>query len=101
MTETDSRKKPSGEKISSLGLRNWFLVLILGVAGQIAWAVENTWFNTFVFDTITPDPQPIAWMVGASALTATMTTYVMGAYSDRSKSKWGLGSRRTLLWIRL
>jgi Na+/melibiose symporter-like transporter len=79
----------SETSISSLGRRNWFFVFVLGVSGQIAWAVENTWFNTFVFDTITPDPQPIAWMVAASAITATLTTYVVGAYSDRLKSKWG------------
>jgi len=65
------------------------MIFMLGISGQIAWAVENTWFNTFVFDTLTPDPQPIAWMVAASAITATLTAYVLGAYSDRTKSKWG------------
>ncbi|MHA2003705.1 MAG: MFS transporter [Candidatus Thorarchaeota archaeon] len=89
MTEADSMTNQSETSISSLGRRNWFFVFVLGVSGQIAWAVENTWFNTFVFDTITPDPQPIAWMVAASAITATLTTYVVGAYSDRLKSKWG------------
>lgn len=59
------------------------------MSGQIAWAVENTWFNTFVFDALTPDPQPIAWMVAASAIAATLTSYIMGAMSDRSSSKWG------------
>jgi hypothetical protein len=38
-------------------------MLALALVGQIAWAVENSWFNTFVFDTITPDPRPVAWMV--------------------------------------
>ncbi|MHA1907278.1 MAG: MFS transporter [Candidatus Thorarchaeota archaeon] len=80
---------PSEIRISSIERRNWFLIFILGMSGQIAWAVENTWFNTFVFDTLTPDPQPIALMVAASAITATLTAYVIGAYSDRSKSKWG------------
>jgi MFS family permease len=61
----------------------------LAVTGQIAWAVENSWFNTFVFDTITPDPRPVAWMVAASAITATLTTLLMGTWSDRSRSRWG------------
>jgi MFS family permease len=61
----------------------------LAITGQIAWAVENSWFNTFVFDTITPDPRPIAWMVAASAITATLTTLVIGTLSDRTRSRWG------------
>jgi MFS family permease len=67
----------------------WFSLVILAATGQIAWAVENTWFNTFVFDKITKDPRPIAWMVAASAVTATLTTIFMGTLSDRTRSKWG------------
>ena len=61
----------------------------LAFTGQIAWAVENSWFNTFVYDTITPDPRPVAWMVAFSAITATLTTLVMGTLSDRTRSRWG------------
>jgi len=67
----------------------WFSLVVLAATGQIAWAVENTWFNTFVFDKITKDPRPIAWMVAASAMTATLTTIFMGTLSDRTRSKWG------------
>lgn len=68
---------------AEIGRRNWLVIVLLGLAGQIAWNVENSWFNTFVFDTITPDPKPIAWMVAVSAVTATLTTLVMGTLSDR------------------
>ncbi len=61
----------------------------LALTGQIAWAVENSWFNTFVYDTITPDPRPVAWMVAGSAITATLTTLFMGTLSDRTRSRWG------------
>lgn len=64
-------------------------MIALAVTGQIAWAVENTWFNTFVFDTITPDPRPVSWMVAASAIVATLTTIFMGTLSDRTRAKWG------------
>ncbi len=67
----------------------WFVMAALATTGQIAWAVENTWFNTFVFDTITPDPRPVAWMVAVSAITATLTTLLMGTLSDRTRSRWG------------
>lgn len=69
--------------------RTWAVMLALALTGQIAWAVENSWFNTFVFDTITPDPRPVAWMVAASAVTATLTTLLMGTLSDRTHSGWG------------
>ena len=69
--------------------RTWIIMAALAITGQIAWAVENSWFNTFVFDTITPDPRPIAWMVAASAITATLTTLLIGTLSDRTRSRWG------------
>jgi MFS family permease len=74
---------------SRITARTWFVMTALALTGQIAWAVENTWFNTFVYDTITPDPRPVAWMVAASAITATLTTLFMGTLSDRTRSRWG------------
>ena len=74
---------------NQLTKRNWAVMFALALTGQIAWAVENSWFNTFVFDTITPDPRPIAWMVAASAVTATLTTLIMGTLSDRTRTRWG------------
>ena len=72
-----------------LTARTWFVLAVLAATGQIAWAVENSWFNTFVYDILTPDPRPIAWMVAASAITATLTTLLMGTLSDRTRSRWG------------
>ncbi len=72
-----------------ISTRTWLVMTALALTGQIAWAVENSWFNTFVYDTITPDPRPIAWMVAASAITATATTILMGTLSDRTRSRWG------------
>jgi len=73
-------------RITSL---TWFVLALLAITGQIAWAVENSWFNTFVYDVLTPDPRPVAWMVAASAITATLTTLLMGTLSDRTRSRWG------------
>ncbi|MGB9898561.1 MFS transporter, partial [Thermanaerothrix sp.] len=69
--------------------RTWIGVSLLGFIGALAWAVENQFFNTFVYDTITPDPRPISWMVAASAITATLTSILMGALSDRTRTRWG------------
>jgi hypothetical protein len=48
-----------------LNKRTWTALILLGFAGQLAWAVENQYFNTFMYDKITPDPRPISWMVAA------------------------------------
>ncbi len=75
--------------VSRITTSTWIIIIALATTGQIAWAVENSWFNTFVFDTITPDPRPVAWMVAGSAITATLTTLLMGTLSDRTRSRWG------------
>lgn len=77
------------QKRTPIAARTWFVLAILSLSGQIAWGVENAWFNTFVFDTLTPDPRPIAWMVAVSAITATVTTLLMGTLSDRTRSRFG------------
>jgi MFS family permease len=73
----------------TLSRRIWMAIILLGFSGQLAWGVENQFFNTFMYDKITPDPRPISWMVAASAVTATLTTILMGTLSDRTRTRWG------------
>jgi len=77
---------PASKPITRL---TWTAIILLSFAGQLAWGVENQYFNTFVYDNIIPDPRPISWMVAASAITATLTTILLGALSDRTRSRWG------------
>lgn len=79
--------------VSKIGARNWIIIILLGLSGQIAWNVENSWFNTFVYDKITKSPSPIAWMTACSAVVATLTTIIMGTLSDR------LGKRKPFILI--
>lgn len=72
-----------------LSKRNWTAIIILGFLGALAWGVENQFFNTFIYNKITPDPRPISWMVAASAITATIASIFMGALSDRLRYRWG------------
>jgi len=78
--------KESSHRITPM---TWSVMAALALSGQLAWAIENSWFNAFVYDKITPDPRPIAWMVACSAITATLTTLLMGTLSDRTRSRWG------------
>lgn len=81
--------KNSVPQRTPLSARTWFVIGLLSLSGQIAWGVENAWFNTFVFDTLTPNPRPIAWMVAVSAITATVTTLLIGTLSDRTQTRFG------------
>lgn len=63
--------------------RMWASFIIIGLIGQFAWTIENMYFNVFLYNTITTDPDAIAAMVAASAVVATVTTLIMGALSDK------------------
>ena len=76
---------------TKLGANNWTAIVLLAFSGQIAWVIENSWFNTFVNDVISPDPKVISLMVALSAVTATLTTLIMGTLSDR------LGKRKMII----
>ena len=68
---------------AKLGGRTWAALLTFGLVGQIAWVIENMYFNVFLYNTISGDTSMIAAMVAWSAVTATATTLLMGALSDR------------------
>ncbi|HHU53417.1 MAG TPA: MFS transporter [Clostridiaceae bacterium] len=69
----------------------WLVIVLFGLAGQIAWTVENMYFNIFLYNTVTTDPDAIATMVGTSAIVATVTTILIGALSDK------LGKRKPFM----
>jgi len=81
--------------LNKLTARTWFVLFTLALTGNIAWAVENTWFNTFVYDKLTPDPRPVAWMMALSAITATLATLLIGTLSDRSR--YSMGRRKPFI----
>jgi len=76
---------------NSLGVRAWTALLTFGLIGQIAWVVENMYFNVFLYNTITGDTGMIAAMVAASAVVAAVTTLLVGALSDK------LGIRKKII----
>ncbi|NLA04951.1 MAG: MFS transporter [Firmicutes bacterium] len=81
------------EREANLGSRVWLAIVVFGLFGQIAWVIENMYFNIFVYKTITEDPDAIALMVAASAVVATLTTLLIGALSDK------LGKRKVFISI--
>ena len=76
-----------------LSTRSMAVLLLFGMIGQIAWAVENMYFNLFVFERIAPDLNTVTLMVQASGVVATLVTLVAGALSDKT------GNRRTFISV--
>ncbi len=77
--------------MSKLTARTWTSFIVIGLVGQFAWTIENMYFNVFLYNTISTNPNYIAAMVAASAIVATLTTLLMGALSDR------IGKRKLLI----
>lgn len=73
--------------------RFWLTLIIFSLTGQIAWVVENMYFNVFIYKMFRASASEIALMVTASAIAATVTTVLIGALSDK------LGKRKLLMCV--
>lgn len=95
---------------NKLSPRVWFNIIMFGFVGQIAWNVENMYFNTFLYNSVYNGVSQaatdgsmsvmtaISKMVAYSAVTAVVTTFIMGNLSDnmhRRKVFIGVGY---ILW---
>ncbi len=58
-------------------------IVLFGFMGQVAWAVENNFFNLFLFNEIGGNSTDISNMVAASSVVAVLTTLFMGSLSDK------------------
>ena len=58
-------------------------LIIFSLVGQIAWVVENMYFNVFIYNMFGASPEDISLMVALSAVSATVTTLLIGALSDK------------------
>jgi len=75
------------------GNKNTFYLtlVIFSLIGQVAWVVENMYFNVFIYKMFNASAQAISAMVSASAVAATVTTLLIGALSDK------LGKRKIFI----
>ena len=71
--------------------RFWWALVVFGLTGQVAWVVENMYFNVFLYQMFHASAEAISAMVAASAVAATVTTLLMGALSDK------LGRRKAFI----
>ena len=83
---------------TKLGGKFWTAMLIFGLMGQVAWVVENMYFNVFIYKMFHASASDISVMVMASAVTAAVTTILMGAASDMLGKRKAFMSFGYLIW---
>ncbi len=100
-------KSLSADKLSPL---NWFNICLFCLIGNIAWNLENMYFNTFLYNEVyatatkeavsgAMEPSTaVSRMVALSAITAVVTTFIIGTFSDRMKNRKVFISIGYILW---
>ncbi len=76
----------------------WISLVIFSLVGQIAWVMENMYFNVFIYKMFRAGPEAISNMVMASAIAATVTTLLIGALSDKVGKRKLFICRGYILW---
>jgi MFS family permease len=57
-------------------------IIFLSLAGEIAWAVENQYYNVFLYNEISATPIYVSLMVAITTTVGTIATIIMGSLSD-------------------
>jgi MFS family permease len=83
---------------TKLGRKFWISMIVFGLMGQVAWVVENMYFNVFIYKMFHASPADISAMVMASAVTAALTTIIMGAVSDKVGKRKAFMSAGYIIW---
>ncbi len=90
---------------SQVGVRMWFVFILVGLAGQFAWSIENMYLNTYItyLNFTSKDGGfdynlMIAITTAASAAVATLTTIFIGNLTDRIGKKKLFISIGYIIW---
>ncbi len=76
-------KEETAVKTKTKNTRFWLALVVFSLVGQVAWTVENMYFNVFIYKMFNASAAAISAMVAASAAAATVTTLLIGALSDK------------------
>ncbi len=95
---------------NKLSKRVWLNIIIFSFMGGIAWNLENMYFNTFLYGEIyegvtatalagvMAPTTAISRMVALSAVTAVVTTFIMGTLSEKMKKRKVFISVGYIVW---
>ena len=90
--------------------RIWLNIVLFSLMGGVAWNLENMYFNTFLYGEIydgvsaaalagvMPPTTAISRMVALSAITAVVTTFIMGTLSEKMKKRKMFISAGYIVW---
>ena len=93
-----------------LSKRIWLNICIFSFMGGLEWNIENMYFNTFLYDSIyggasanalanvMAPTTAISRMVALSAITAVVTTFIMGTLSEKMKKRKVFISVGYIIW---
>ena len=93
-----------------LSKRIWLNICVFCFMGGLAWNIENMYFNTFLYDSIyggasanalanvMAPTTAISRMVALSAITAVVTTFIMGTLSEKMKKRKVFISVGYIIW---
>ena len=82
---------------NKVGARKWLTFILAGFVGQIAWALENMYLSTYAFYA-SHDITFMSLMTALSAVTATVTTLLMGALSDKLHKRKAFIALGYIIW---
>ena len=95
---------------NKLTKRTWLNIILFSLMGGVAWNLENMYFNTFLYGSIyegvsaealagvMPPTTAISRMVALSAVTAVVTTFIMGTLSEKMKKRKVFISIGYIIW---
>lgn len=102
-----SKNKTHRNSENKLSGQIWFNLCLFGFVGQVAWNLENMYYNTFMYNTVyeggtvtgsLSSMTAIKLMVAFSAVTAVVTTFIMGNLSDKMNKRKIFISLGYLVW---
>lgn len=77
--------------------RNWFLIVLFGLVGQLCWAVENSTFAAYALE-LTGDSGVITLMTSFSGAFTVFASFIGGTCSDRLGKRQKIITIGMLLW---
>ncbi len=86
------------EKGNKLSPRNWTSIAMFAGLGSVAWCMENDFLNLFIDRTISTNPLVISLIVAASAITAALTTMLVGILLDKLGKRVPFISWGYIIW---
>ncbi len=95
---------------NKLTKRTWLNIILFSLMGGVAWNLENMYFNTFLYGSVyegvsaealagvMAPTTAISRMVALSAVTAVVTTFIMGTLSEKMKKRKVFISVGYIVW---